>query len=49
LKSRFLRRRASCRELASERATAGELTIVIPAKNELTMLPKLLASLARQD
>ena len=26
-----------------------ELTIVIPAKNELTMLPKLLASLARQD
>ncbi len=26
-----------------------ELTIVIPAKNEVTMLPKLLASLARQD
>lgn len=26
-----------------------ELTIVIPAKNEVTMLPRLLASLARQD
>lgn len=26
-----------------------ELTIVIPAKNEVEMLPKLLASLARQD
>ena len=26
-----------------------ELTVVIPAKNEVTMLPKLLASLARQD
>jgi glycosyltransferase involved in cell wall biosynthesis len=28
---------------------APELTIVIPAKNEVTMLPRLLASLARQD
>ena len=28
---------------------APELTIVIPAKNELMMLPKLLASLCRQD
>jgi len=27
----------------------SELTIVIPAKNEVTMLPRLLASLARQD
>src|ERR1700709_634296 len=27
----------------------GELTIVIPAKNEVEMLPKLLASLCRQD
>jgi glycosyltransferase involved in cell wall biosynthesis len=26
-----------------------ELTVVIPAKNELTMLPRLLASLCRQD
>jgi len=26
-----------------------ELTIVIPAKNEVTMLPRLLSSLARQD
>src|SRR5579859_2821063 len=27
----------------------AELTIVIPAKNEVKMLPKLLASLSRQD
>src|ERR1700732_2267304 len=27
----------------------GELTIVIPAKNEVAMLPKLLESLCRQD
>ncbi|CAN5742119.1 hypothetical protein BH10ACI4_BH10ACI4_00330 [soil metagenome] len=27
----------------------GELTIVIPCKNEVKMLPKLLASLSRQD
>src|SRR6202021_334676 len=27
----------------------GELTIVIPAKNEIAMLPKLLESLCRQD
>ena len=27
----------------------AELTIVIPAKNEVTMLPRLLASLCRQD
>jgi len=27
----------------------GELTIVIPAKNEVSVLPKLLASLSRQD
>jgi glycosyltransferase involved in cell wall biosynthesis len=27
----------------------AELTIVIPAKNEVTMLPRLLASLSRQD
>ena len=34
---------------AREVALNDELTIVIPAKNEVTMLPKLLASLARQD
>lgn len=28
---------------------AGELTIVIPAKDEVAMLPKLLASLCKQD
>src|SRR5271155_4891496 len=28
---------------------AAELTIVIPAKNEVAMLPKLLESLCRQD
>ena len=33
----------------SEVRLTPELTIVIPAKNEVTMLPKLLASLARQD
>ncbi len=30
-------------------ATQAELTIVIPAKNEAEMLPRLLASLCRQD
>ncbi len=29
--------------------TVAELTIVVPAKNEAAMLPKLLASLCRQD
>lgn len=33
----------------AEACLRPELTIVIPAKNEVTMLPKLLASLARQD
>jgi glycosyltransferase involved in cell wall biosynthesis len=51
LKAKLLARWALRKEAvkASERVTAGELTIVIPAKNEVTMLPKLLASLVRQD
>ncbi len=36
-------------EFGREWLQAGELTIVIPAKNEVTMLPRLLASIARQD
>jgi glycosyltransferase involved in cell wall biosynthesis len=36
-------------ELRREVWMDAELTIVIPAKNEATMLPKLLASLCRQD
>jgi glycosyltransferase involved in cell wall biosynthesis len=33
----------------AEESMQPELTIVIPAKNEVVMLPKLLASLCRQD
>ena len=40
--------RAVCRSL-SEVWMDAELTIVIPAKNEVAMLPKLLESLCRQD
>jgi glycosyltransferase involved in cell wall biosynthesis len=40
--------RAVCRSL-SEVWMDAEMTIVIPAKNEVAMLPKLLESLCRQD
>jgi glycosyltransferase involved in cell wall biosynthesis len=40
---------ADCKEKDLKEIGFDELTIVIPAKNEVVMLPKLLASLCKQD
>src|ERR1700735_143369 len=41
--------KARCAWAIQEALMDAELTIVIPAKNEIAMLPKLLESLCRQD